>query len=263
MKKQSIKEQKENALFTPALIPSGNDKLKDFDNMETGERFRYAQVNTLARECCPWATEGCKAVCYATKGRHNCSNVKDSRTRSFEETKRADFAESLLYTMNVYKQTKRYAENIMLFRIHESGDFYNMEYLLKWTKIWRETEGDMNTRYVFYTKSFPLFLKLNDDDRALLNRMMEGGQLSMNLSVDDTTSPAQWKKYVAMRKAYPLANTYTCTEDPDSVEHDNICDCADCAKCGGCNTAKGKTNVVKIHSASKKDMEKYRAGKRA
>jgi len=254
---ETIKSRKENPLFTPALIPNGNNKLLDYDD-ENGNSFRYAQVNTRAVIDCPFATEGCKSVCYATKGNHQYSSVQESRENSRNETKRKDFSESILHTIATHKMTKRYKDSIMLIRIHESGDFYSMQYLRKWLAIWAGIEGDMNTRCVFYTKSFPFFLKLNNTEKSLINRMLESGQIAINLSVDDTTSPEQWKAYHAMRKAFPKVNTYYCTEHVDNVKHNNVCDCANCAKCGTCNKGTGEVTVVKIHSASKADMEVYR-----
>lgn len=254
----TLKEKRANALYTTALILSGNNKLVDYDDEETGVSYRYAQVNTRAIIDCPFRSAGCEKVCYATKGRHNCSNVKDSRERSANETHRKDFSDALIYTIELEKTTGRYSGKVMLIRIHESGDFYSVQYLKKWVKVWEHFDGDMSVRFVFYTKSFPFFLMLCDSERAIINRMIDAGQIAINLSVDDTTSREQWKAYHDMRDAFPKANTYYCTEHVDSVEHDNVCDCANCAKCGTCNKGTGKKTVVKIHSASKNDMAGYR-----
>jgi len=255
--KETLKSARANTLYTSAFIPAGNNKLLDYTD-ENGIDYRYAQVNTRAIIDCPFRSAGCERVCYATKGRHNCSNVKESRERSTNETHRADFADALIYTIKLEKTTGRYRNAVMIIRIHESGDFYSIQYLRKWIKVWGNMEGADGVRFVFYTKSFPFFLMLDDSERALINRMIDAGQIAINLSVDDTTSREQWRAYHAMRKAFPNANTYYCTEHVDSVTHDNVCDCANCAKCGTCNKGTGKTTVVKIHSASKTDMISYR-----
>ena len=78
-----MKMTKSNPLFTSALVPKGNGKLLDFDNLETGENFRYAQFNTRAILDCPFRSKGCEAVCYATKGNHQFPHVKESRSRSY------------------------------------------------------------------------------------------------------------------------------------------------------------------------------------
>lgn len=254
----SLKEMRNNSLYNNGVILSGNNKLLDYDNPETGEKVRYAQFNTLALTCCPFATEGCKAVCYATKGNHIYPSVKRSRERSYMESRRADFAESMVYTINAEKQSARYRNAVMLMRIHESGDFYSVQYLRKWVNVWKEYKAGDGVRFVFYTKSFPFFLMLTEEEKAVVNNALQAGIVSMNMSVDDTTSPEQWKAYFEMRKAFTLANTYRCTESTEGMKADNVCDCSDCAKCGKCNKASGRETFVKIHSASKADMEVYR-----
>ena len=258
-KKETLKSRKESPLFTESVIPKGNGKLLDYIEEKTGGIFRYAQFNTRAILDCPFRSVGCEKVCYATKGNHVFSSVKNSREKAYEESKAQDFAEKITYTINVHFDTARYKKAIMIVRIHESGDFYSLQYLKKWIRIWSSFENDKRIVFVFYTKSFRFFLMLDDDEKALINRMLESGQLAMNLSLDDTTSPEQIEAYLEMKKAFPKANTYYCTEHVDNVEHDNVCDCANCAKCGTCNRGTGKTTVVKIHSASRSDMETYRA----
>ena len=255
---ETLKAMRENALYTSALYLKGNEKLKDFDNPETGESFRYAQVNTRPIDDCPFRSSGCERVCYATKGNHVFRSVKINRSRSYEETKRADFSEAMVYTIKVEKLSKRYKDSIMLIRIHESGDFYSVQYLKKWVQIWAETEALEGVQYTLYTKSFPFFLMLTDEEKAIVNRLLASGKLTINLSLDDTTSARQKVAYLDCVATFPKANTYYCTENVDSIDHDNVCDCADCAKCGTCNKATGKKTVVKIHSASKNDMEAYR-----
>ena len=258
-KRATLKERRENPLYTDALLLKGNNKLLDYDNAETGERIRYAQCNTSAIVCCPFASEGCKAVCYATKGNHLYPSVNDSRVRSTEETKRPDFAEAMTYTIRTEMESKRYKGNTMEIRIHESGDFYSLQYLKKWVQIWKNLENTLSVRYCLYTKSFPFFLMLSDAESDVINRQLESGKLAISFSIDDTTTPAQMETYEKARARYPLANTYHVTENPDNVEHDNVCDCKDCARCGHCLRTDGKTVVVKIHSASASDMETYRA----
>ena len=248
-----------NELFTKSLINHGNGKLLDYDNPETGESIRYAQFNTRAILDCPFRSSGCEAVCYATKGNHQFPSVKNSRSASYEVSKRTDFPDIMEYTIRYHMNTKRYKNSVMLIRIHESGDFYSLQYLRRWVEIWKRFRNEQKkVRFVFYTKSFPFFLKLTEDEKNVIRECMKSGQIAINLSMDDTTTQEQRIAYLNMLKVFPLANTYYCTEDVDTVEHDNICDCSDCARCGTCNKGTGKKTVVKIHSASKADMNEYR-----
>ena len=258
MKKERL--TKTNPLFTPSLIPHGNGKLLDYDDAESCISYRYAQFNTRAIADCPFRSKGCEAVCYATKGNHQYPSVKDSRSRSHEESKRDDFAIRMEYTVRYHLNTKRFKGCVMIIRIHESGDFYSVQYLRKWIKIWESLENEP-VLFVFYTKSFPFFLMLTEQEKNMIRRMMKAGKLAMNLSIDDTTSKKQLTAYLQMIADYPLANTYRVTET--ATEDDDKCDCANCAKCGACNTAKGGHKVVEIHSASNADKETYRKNKRS
>ena len=259
MKRQSLKSMRENALYTDALILKGNGKLKDYTDIINGVIYRYAQLNTRAVIDCPFRSIGCEAVCYATKGNHVFPSVKNSRERSFRETLRPDFAEALVYTIRTEKQSARYKNAVMIVRVHESGDFYSLQYLRKSLRAWVTFNPDDGVKFVFYTKSFRFFLMSTDDEKRALNKLIGLGVVAMNLSMDDTTTPEQKRAYLEMIVTFPRANTYYCTEHVDDVEHDDVCDCADCAKCGTCNKGTGRRTVVKIHSASSADMDVYRA----
>lgn len=256
-KKVTLSAMRNNPLYTESLLLHGNGKLLDYDNPENGEKIRYAQFNTRAVKDCPFRSKGCERVCYATKGNHVFPSCKASREKSFEVSKQDNFSERMVYTIKTEKLSGRYRNAIMQIRLHESGDFYSVQYLKKWIAIWQGIES-LEVRTTLYTKSFPFFLMLSEEEENVINRLLESGRLAINFSLDDTTSTEQRIAYLKCIAKYPKANTYTCTENVDSVEHDNICDCADCGKCGTCNKGTGCKTVVKIHSASASDMEEYR-----
>ena len=258
MKKERM--TKNNPLFTSSIIPHGNGKLLDYDDTESGISYRYAQFNTRAIADCPFRSAGCESVCYATKGNHQFPSVRESRSRSYEVSKQEDFPIRIEYTVRYHMNTKRYKGTVMIIRIHESGDFYSLQYLRKWLQIWKNLEGE-SVLFVFYTKSFPFFLMLTEEEKEIIRRMMRAGQLSMNLSIDDTTTAEQIENYLRMIKEYPLANTYRVTEKVSAS--DDKCDCENCAKCGACNKAQGNEKVVEIHSASNDDIKNYRKNKRS
>ena len=261
MKKQYTKKSQ---LFTEGLLPKGNAKLVDFDDEKTGISYRYAQFNTRAVIDCPFRSAGCEKICYATKGNHIYTSVKESRINSHAESLREDFSEAMCYTIHYYmNNTKRYRGNVMIVRIHESGDFYSVQYLRKWIKIWVEMMQEDGVVFVLYTKSFPFFLMLAEEEKEVIRSAMRAGKLSINCSIDDTTSPEQFRAFLQMRKEFPQVNVYTCTEKTEGIPEDNVCTCADCAQCGKCNTPAGRETFVKIHSASKADMVEYRKNKRS
>ena len=257
--KKSLKSMRADALYLNGIILHGNGKLLDYDNPETGERIRYAQWNTRAIKDCPFRSKGCEAVCYATKGNHVFPSVKQSREKSFEQTKRADFSDAMVYTIHTEKQSKRYADAEMRVRIHESGDFYSVQYLRKWVKVWGAFHTGDGVAFTLYTKSAPFFLMLSKEEIEIIRRAMDEGVLAINLSVDDTTTPEQWRAMFAVLALLPKANMYRITEQ--FTDDDDQCDCANCAKCGACNKATGGHKVVKLHSASKEDVAVYDANK--
>ena len=252
----TLKNMRANDLYLHSLILHGNNKLLDYID-DDGNAFRYSQFNTRAVIDCPCRSKGCEVVCYATKGNHVFPSVKKSRERSFVDSQRGDFADAMIYTIRTEKTSARYKNATMIIRIHESGDFYSVQYLKKWVKVWAETKNDDGVVYVFYTKSFPFFLMLTDDEKKVINDGMNSGRIAMNLSIDDTTTPEQWKAYFEMKRAFPSANTYRVTEH--TTANDDVCDCANCAKCGACNASKNGHKVVVIHSASENDKKVYRA----
>ena len=257
-KKETLKSRRESPLYNRAFAPYGNGKLLDYDNPETGEKIRYAQINTRPIKDCPFRSKGCEAVCYACKGNHCFPSVKKSRSVSYEETRRADYTESITYTIRTEKTSARYRDAVMFIRTHEAGDFYSLQYLRKSLYAWNNFTPDDDVQFKFYTKSFPFFLMLTEDEKSILRRLMETGIVTIMLSVDDTTSPEQWEAYHKMREEFPLCNTYHCTEHPEKIKYDHLCECSNCGKCGKCNKATGLYIVVIIHSASKADMKVYR-----
>lgn len=259
---KTMKEARADALYIPSFQTSGNDKLKDYFNEETGIFYKYAQFNTIARRCCPFASAGCLNVCYACAGRHVMEVVKQARERAYNDSLRDDFAAGMIYTIETELSSRRYAGAHMIIRIHESGDFYSAEYLNKWFEVFRHFENDSRVTFCFYTKSFKFFLDASDDDLNMLCRCLEKNVCAISFSLDDTTTPEQIARAVKLRERLPLANIYYCTENVDAIKHDNVCDCADCAKCGHCTKTEGKTTVVKIHSATEKQLAKYRRDSR-
>lgn len=206
---------------TNSLQLYGNKKLLDCKVGRT--TYKYAQFNTRAVTDCPFASSGCKVSCYAISGCHRFPSVKAAREASYNETMRADFAKRMTDTIESSLASGRYKGSKMILRLHESGDFYSMEYLKKWIAIFNHFRKNDNIVFCFYTKSFKFFLQLDDNERNILNGMMKKGIVAMSLSLDDTTDEVQRIRYGRMRKTYPLANTYYATDDIGSVKYDSVC----------------------------------------
>ncbi len=119
-----------------------NSKLKKTSKLNGLRVFNFGITAGLT---CPQAG-ACAKFCYAKKGTYSWGNVKPAFQKRFEITKQDDFCE-LIFEEIVNKQAD-------IIRIHDSGDFYNMEYLSKWLKI---IEALPHVKFYAYTKSLDLF----------------------------------------------------------------------------------------------------------
>ena len=90
----------------------------------------------------------CKLICYASKGFYIMPSVKKAYETNYYYSKQDNFVQLIQNEINSKKK------KITHIRIHSSGDFYNIDYLLKWLTI-----AEMNKNIVFYcyTKSIEMF----------------------------------------------------------------------------------------------------------
>jgi len=98
-----------------------------------------------ALKTCPMK-DVCGKYCYANKGAYVWPVVKKAYEHRFEQTKKANFPEIAIKALS----KKRKLQKV---RIHDSGDFYNKEYLYKWFKI---AESMPNIEFYAYTKQVKL-----------------------------------------------------------------------------------------------------------
>lgn len=92
----------------------------------------------------------CASGCYATQGAYVWSNV----SKVFEL--RLDLSKSDKFIDTIRDELRR--RDIKKVRIHDSGDFYNHEYYLKWYEIMRTNS---NIQFYAYTKMISYFKGLN------------------------------------------------------------------------------------------------------
>lgn len=95
---------------------------------------------------CPGATAECRKYCYARKAETMYPQSLPYRYRNWEASKRLDFVG--LAVVELLKMRK-----VKAVRIHESGDFYNQEYLNKWVEI---AKNCPHLIFTAYTKSLHL-----------------------------------------------------------------------------------------------------------
>ncbi|NBU33864.1 hypothetical protein EBZ38_03465 [bacterium] len=110
-----------------------------------------AYLSSTGLKTCPNAG-ACAKGCYALAGAYRFSNVAQAFERRLAATQSDSFIDAMLSDID-----KQRAERI---RIHDSGDFYNEEYLDRWLKIMRARP---HVEFYAYTKMVSLFNRRKND----------------------------------------------------------------------------------------------------
>lgn len=212
-------------------LSEGNMKL--ISNNDT----KFLIFNLPSKITCPYATEHCKKFCYAVKAETAYPTCLPSRLKHFEESKRDDFVERMIFTIEAHLTRKSYktAKKIVV-RIHESGDFYNMAYMHKWYKVAEHFKTDKRVIFMAYTKSVVYVNTLAENGYNIPKNMI------IRFSVWDDTEPNEI--YLATKNNLPIytaVNKFT-----KDIKSQNRCLCRDCAKCGKCWN-RTKSIICEIH----------------
>ena len=106
-----------------------NSKLKKTSKHFNKRVFNFgipAYKSKSGKVICPLAGE-CVKYCYAQKGAYIWSNVSPAFEKRLQATMKNDFIDVMIKEIK-----KKKAEYV---RVHDSGDYYSKEYLLKWFEI--------------------------------------------------------------------------------------------------------------------------------
>lgn len=218
LKKDTFTSRSKDSRFI--RLSESNKKL--IPNKDT----KFLIWNVPARVTCPYATEHCKAACYAVKSERAYPSVLPSRKMHFIESLKHDFVVRMIYTIESYllKPSYKSAKRIII-RIHESGDFYNLEYMNKWYYIAEYFKYDKRIIFMAYTKSVVFVDKL----ATLLNRYKPDNMVVRFSIWDDTP---QYQIDLANKYNLPI---YTAVDKfNDDIQLVNRCLCVDCATCNKC-----------------------------
>lgn len=223
---------------------NGNRKLQNTD------KIRYMIWNLPAEKTCPFATEHCKKSCYAKKAERIYKNVLASRQQNLAEAESIDFVENMIYTIEHHLRGIAFRGKKTVFRIHESGDFYNMEYTRKWLKIVKHFEHDPRIIFLAYTKSLPFFIG-SGYGKTLLPRDPLN-EFPTNIIIRSSIWEDTQQKYLDLTKVYNFPVYTALTENEINTERENgrifdICTCENCSTCGKCWNKNKKDIIVKIH----------------
>jgi len=126
-----------------------NSKLKKTSKTTGKKIFNFsipAYKTKSGKKTCPFAKE-CVKFCYAQKGNYTrFPKIQDLMEQKYKISKTNTFIP--LMNEEIIKK------KVTHIRIHDSGDFYSINYLLKWIQI-----ANTNKDVIFYayTKSIPFF----------------------------------------------------------------------------------------------------------
>lgn len=139
-------------------LQEGNSVLVDDEN------YGFLIFSLPARETCPFATDMCKKICYGRNAQESFKHVYNCRTRNYKETIKETFVADMIENITYQLSRKKYKTKTILFRIHETGDFYNQEYFDKWKQIADYFKNDNRIIFQAYTKSLAYLKKYNISD---------------------------------------------------------------------------------------------------
>ena len=202
-------------------VSEGNKKLRSNDHV------KFLIWNLPAQITCPYATELCKKFCYAKKAERVYPGVLPSRMRNLEFSKSPEFVREMVQYIWKKSRTAMRKGKRIYFRIHESGDFYNVEYVRKWVDITRQCPQVV---FLAYTKSIKMFQSVELPYNFIVRASLW----------DDT--PAELRE---MSMQYPI---YTALPK-DSYDETLFfkCECKDCGTCLACYRRDMMRIVVDIH----------------
>lgn len=185
---------------------------------------------------CPYGTEECKKRCFAQKNEH-FKNVRDSRYRNLEETKKATFVKDIIDYLEFQLKRKKSLDKRIFVRIHTSGDFYNIEYLKKWIEITDYFKDNAKILFQAYTKSMPI---LRQSKRE----------------IDDINIHFVWSIWCDTPKEYTdeaiymNMQTFMALPKSEILKATNkglfLCN-GNCGNCKECYTGKSKSIVIPYH----------------
>lgn len=215
---------------------NGNKKLQN------GDKIRFIIWNLPAVKTCPFRTALCEKSCYARKAERVYPSVLPAREKNYIASLQADFVENMIFTIEKELSSKKYNGKLAVFRIHESGDFYNLEYTEKWIAIARHFENDNRIKFLAYTKSIIYFINAGYGLQSFPSNLVVRSSLWKDTKQDkiDITKEYNFSIYTALTSAEMV-------EEKKNGRFFRVCKCENCASCRMCWNSKIKDIICKIH----------------
>lgn len=200
-------------------------------SMENGKIGKIPSFSLPAIDSCPGKTVWCEKACYAAKLERIYKCVKKSYNLNFDLVKGTNFVSTMNNELSVL--TKK---GINTFRLHVSGDFFNVRYIYDWVKI---VKANPTMTFFGYTHSWSVPELL-----AHIGVLRSQPNVVLFASVDKSTvgrPPKHWRIAFAGDKQlniYP--KMIDCLEQAGKVK--------DCAACKICFNTSSTVNIhFKVH----------------
>ena len=126
---------------------------------------------------CPMAGQ-CAKGCYAQAGAYVWSNVSQAYEYRLKLSLQDDFPELVQLELNPKIKTAIRQGKQLVIRIHDSGDFYNVQYLRKWLKV---IQANPTVIFYAYTKMVPIFNRLKAEIPSNFKVIYSEGGIGDNL----------------------------------------------------------------------------------
>jgi len=183
---------------------------------------------------CLWKTELCEENCYAVKAEIQYPDVLPCRERNLQESKKATFVHDMTDILRWNFSRPVFEGKKIWVRIHESGDFYNLEYLRKWINIAKKFP---NVKFLAYTKAVQFVAECI-------------GEIPKNLVIRYSiwADTRQEQIEIASNLGLPIYTAFDKETIDEKVKSEGFTKClCDCQKCKKCYSGRTHKLAVTIH----------------
>lgn len=209
-------------------ISKGNKKLNPT------KKVKYMIFNLPAQKTCPFATNACKKACYAKKAEKCYPSVLPCRENNYFLSMQDTFVVDMIVTINNMLNTPSYSKaKHVIFRIHESGDFYSQEYVNKWETIINYFKHVKKLKFVAYTKSIEFFRNSNYWQHMGNVVLLFSLWYDTDISIKNEILSNNLKYYTAVN-----------TNDFNILANNQKCYCKNCSTCFKCFTDNKRYNEL-------------------
>ena len=225
-------------------LSEGNIKSKCTDNV------LFLTWSLPSRKTCPYATDLCKHKCFAKKN-ETFGCVRLSRERNFEESTKESFVQDMIEHLKYQLSRPKAKDKVIYVRIHTSGDFFNLDYLIKWACIAEHFKGNDKILFQAYTKSMPIIVSYINQyinsygDEFSPKEIIEGINIHFVWSVWDDTP----KEYTKIAEDLGLQIFVAAPKDKidEKVNEGHFLCNGDCGNCKECYTGASSKIVIQYH----------------